>query len=61
MEKFNQAINLLWPPHLEQKNITGERDEDENAVLTLHKPLKHTISGNCWNAEKAWRPARADC
>lgn len=58
MEKFNQAINLLWPPHLEQKNITGERDEDENAVLTQHK---HTISENCWNAENTWQLATADC
>lgn len=44
MEKFNQAINLLWPPDLEQRNITGQGEEDEDAVLTQHEPVKHTIA-----------------
>lgn len=56
MEKFNQAINLLWPPDLEQRNITGQREVDENAVLTPHEPVKHR-----WSTENVWRLTRADC
>lgn len=44
MEKLNQAINLLRPPDLEQRNITGQREEGEKAVLTQHEPVKHTIA-----------------
>ncbi len=43
MEKFNQAISLLWPADLEQKISPGQREEDEDEVLTQHKPIKQTI------------------
>lgn len=49
MEKANQAINLLWPLHLEQKSIMGQaaggrRRVTGGGVSTQHKLVKRTIT-----------------
>lgn len=52
MKKFNQAINPLRPPDLEQKSINGRREEDGKAALTQHKAVKHTIAAEAAGAQR---------